>query len=402
MRPLVATIDLSAIAHNYAVAQRCAPGRQVFAVVKANAYGHGAREVVTALHDVADGFAVASLEEAAEVRALHGEARILLLQGCFVAQDYLFAAQLGLDVVLHTEAQAQQLLAAQLARPLNVWLKLDSGMHRLGFSAEALREWHARLHGAAQVAELNLLSHFACADERGSAMTELQLECFLDLLDLDFAQRSLANSAAILTIPAAHMDWLRPGIMLYGATPFADLSAAELGVRPAMSLTAQLIACRDIAPGEGVGYGGTWRAERASRIGTVSCGYADGYPRHAPNGTPVLINGQRVPLVGRVSMDMLTVDLTDMPSAREGDAVELWGGRICRSMKWRKQPVPSAMNCSARLRRVCRAAIDMVERLHQSSPLGTLSTSRCRRALSLSSPPSPHIAHPERPRLFTR
>ncbi len=328
MRPLVATIDLSAIAHNYAVAQRCAPGRQVFAVVKANAYGHGAREVVTALHDVADGFAVASLEEAAEVRALHGEARILLLQGCFAAQDYLFAAQLGLDVVLHTEVQAQQLLEAQLTRPLNVWLKLDSGMHRLGFSAEALREWHARLNGVAQVAELNLLSHFACADERGSEMSELQLECFLDLLDLDFAQRSLANSAAILTIPAAHMDWLRPGIMLYGATPFADLSAAELGVRPAMSLTAQLIACRDIAPGEGVGYGGAWRAERASRIGTVSCGYADGYPRHAPSGTPVLINGQRVPLVGRVSMDMLTVDLTDMPSAREGDAVELWGAQL--------------------------------------------------------------------------
>ena len=328
MRPLVATVDLSAIAHNYALAKRCAPGRQAFAVVKANAYGHGVREVVTALHDVADGFAVASLEEAAEVRALQGEARILLLEGCFEADEYAFAAQLGLDVVLHSDQQAQQLLAANLARPLNLWLKLDSGMHRLGFSAAAVRDWHGRLQRAEQVAELNLLSHFACADERGSETTELQLEQFLDLLDLDFAQRSLANSAAILTIPAAHMDWLRPGIMLYGATPFADLSAAQLGLRAAMSLTAQLIACREIAAGETVGYGNTWRAERASRIGTVSCGYADGYPRHAPTGTPVVILGQRVPVVGRVSMDMLMVDLTDLPQAVQGDAVELWGAQL--------------------------------------------------------------------------
>ncbi|MGB4073833.1 alanine racemase [Pseudomonas sp.] len=328
MRPLVATIDLSAIVHNYAVAKRCAPGRQAFAVVKANAYGHGVREVVTALHDVADGFAVASLEEAAEVRALHGTARILLLEGCFEAAEYQFAAQLGLDLVLHSEPQAQLLLAASLARPLNVWLKLDSGMHRLGFSAATLREWHGRLQAAVQVAELNLLSHFACADERGSEMTELQLERFLDVLDLDFGQRSLANSAAILTIPAAHMDWLRPGIMLYGASPFTELGAAELGLRPAMSLTAQLIACREVAVGETVGYGGNWRAERPSRIGTVSCGYADGYPRHAPSGTPVIVGGQRVALVGRVSMDMLTVDLTDLPAAEVGDAVELWGAQL--------------------------------------------------------------------------
>lgn len=328
MRPLVASIDLSAIIHNYAVAKRCAPGREAFAVVKANAYGHGVREIVTALYDHADGFAVASLEEAAEVRALHGSARILLLEGCFEADEYQVAAQLGLDVVVHGEQQAQQLLAANLTRSVSVWLKLDGGMHRLGFSAAVLREWHARLRAAVQVAELNLLSHFACADERGSEMTELQLERFLDLLDLDFDQRSLANSAAILTIPAAHMDWLRPGIMLYGATPFADLSAAELGLRPVMSLTAQLLACRDVAPGEAVGYGCSWRAQRPSRIGTVSCGYADGYPRHAPTGTPVVLHGQRVPLVGRVSMDMLTIDLTDLPAATEGDTVELWGAQL--------------------------------------------------------------------------
>jgi alanine racemase len=328
MRPLVATIDLAAIRHNYAVAKRCAPGRQAFAVVKANAYGHGVREVVTALVEQVDGFAVACLEEAVEVRSLCSETRILLLEGCFDAAEYQLAGQLGLDLVLHGEQQAADFLAAKLSRPLKVWLKLDSGMHRLGFSAPALRAWHGRLQGAMQVAELNLISHFACADERGHELTEQQLEAFLDVLDLDFAQRSLANSAAILTIPAAHMDWLRPGIMLYGATPFAELGAAELGLVPAMTLTAQLIACRDVAVGESVGYGASWRAERPSRIGTVSCGYADGYPRHAPSGTPLLVRGQRVALAGRVSMDMLAIDLTDLPDARVGDEVQLWGAQL--------------------------------------------------------------------------
>ena len=328
MRPLVATIDLAAVRHNYALAKRCAPGRRAFAVVKANAYGHGVREVVSALHDQADGFAVASLDEAAEVRAMHGTARILLLEGCFAADELPMAAHLGLDLVLQGAEQVEALLAVSLPRPLNIWLKLDSGMHRLGLAADGVRQQFPRLRGAAQVAELNLLSHFACADERGHSLSELQLECFLELLDLDFDQRSLANSAAVLMIPAAHMDWLRPGIMLYGATPFADLSAAELGLRPAMTLSAQLIAVRDVAAGDSVGYGAGWIAERPSRIGTVSCGYADGYPRHAPSGTPVLIHGQRVPLAGRVSMDMLTVDLTDLPEAMVGDAVELWGAQL--------------------------------------------------------------------------
>ncbi|SDI03034.1 alanine racemase [Pseudomonas panipatensis] len=328
MRPLIAHIDLAAIRHNYDLAKRCAPGRQAFAVVKANAYGHGVREVVTCLQDLADGFAVASLEEAAEVRALHGNARILLLEGCFEPNEYRVAAQLCLDVVVQNEAQAAALLAGALPAALNVWLKLDSGMHRLGFSASALRECFTRLRGAGQVAELNLISHFACADLRGHSLNEDQLACFLALLDLDFDQRSLANSAAVLTIPAAHMDWIRPGIMLYGATPFADLSAAELGLQPAMTLSARLIAIREVAPGESVGYGAAWVAQRPSRIGTVSCGYADGYPRHAPSGTPLLVNGQRAALAGRVSMDMLAVDLTDLPDAALGDPVELWGKHL--------------------------------------------------------------------------
>ncbi|WP_263140910.1 alanine racemase [Pseudomonas sp. RIT-PI-AD] len=328
MRPLIASVDLAALRHNHAVAKRCAPGRQVFAVVKANAYGHGVREVVSALHDEADGFAVACLEEAAEVRAMHGTARILLLEGCFEANEYRVAAQLGLDVVVQDRRQAEALLAQPLSKPLAVWLKLDSGMHRLGFSATELRLWHLRLQDAAQVAELNLISHFACADERGHPLTEQQVEAFLDLLDLDFNQRSLANSAAILSIPAAHMDWVRPGIMLYGATPFADLSAQELGLRPVLSLEAELIGVRDVAVGESVGYGAHWVAMRPARIGTVSCGYADGYPRHAPAGTPVLVDGQRVELAGRVSMDMLTLDLSDHPGIQVGAKVELWGAQL--------------------------------------------------------------------------
>ena len=327
MRPLVATIDLSAIRHNYALAKGCAPGRQAFAVVKANAYGHGAREVVSALTE-ADGFAVACLEEAGEVRALHGAARVLLLQGCFEAAEYRMAAQLALDVVVQSREQAEALLETSLARPLNVWLKLDSGMHRLGFGAAELRAWHARLSGAAQVAELNLISHFACADLPEHPLNRLQLDCYRSLDDLPFARRSLANSAAILTRPEAHLDWLRPGIMLYGASPFADRPAAELGLKTAMSLGGVLIAVREVPAGDSVGYGASWVAPRPTRIGTLSCGYADGYPRTAPAGTPVLVGGQRVPLVGRVSMDMLMVDLSNVPQAQVGSPVELWGAQL--------------------------------------------------------------------------
>ncbi len=328
MRPLIATVDLAAIRHNHAIAKRCAPGRQTFAVVKANAYGHGIREVVSTLHDEADGFAVASLEEAADVRAMHGLARILLLEGCFEPGEYRIAAHLGLDVAVRDDDQAEALLASDPGKPLAVWLKLDSGMHRLGFAPEALRGWHARLQDAPQAAELNLMSHLACADERGHPLTEQQMEMFLDLLDLDFNRRSLANSAAILTIPAAHMDWVRPGILLYGATPFADLGVDELGLRPAMTLEAKLIGVREVETGASVGYGADWIAERPTRIGTVSCGYADGYPRHAPAGTPVWLGGQRVPLVGRVSMDLLTVDLSGRPDLAVGASVELWGAHL--------------------------------------------------------------------------
>lgn len=326
MRPVVATIDLAAVVANYQLAKRCAPERQAFAVVKANAYGHGVREVVGALH-AADGFAVACLEEAIEVRAVNGAARIVLLQGCFSDDEYLIASELGLDLVVQGQEQLQALLNSPLKRAVNVWLKLDTGMHRLGFSESALREAFSALAASPNVAEINLISHFACADLRGHPMIEDQVEQYLKVMDLPFTHRSFANSAAILTIPAAHMDWIRPGIMLYGASPFAELSAADLGLRAVMTLTARVTAIRLVAQGESVGYGATWVAAQDSRIATVSCGYADGYPRHAPSGTPVVINGQRAPLAGRVSMDMLAVDVTGL-SVNVGDAVELWGKQL--------------------------------------------------------------------------
>lgn len=324
MRPLVAHVDLSALRHNYALARREAGDRPAFAVVKANAYGHGVRAVVEAL-DEADGFAVACLEEALEVRRCRPQARILVLQGVFGSEDWQHAAQLGLDVAVQGREQLESLLACQVVQPLRLWLKLDSGMHRLGFDLAALREAHARLQGAAQVAELNLFSHFACADLPEHLLNRQQLDAFTALDDLSFTQRSLANSAAIFACRAAHRDWLRPGIMLYGASPFVERPAATLGLQPVMHLQGALIGVREVAAGESVGYGASWVAAQPTRIGTLSCGYADGYPRSAPPGTPVLVAGRRVPLVGRVSMDMLTVDLSAVPEAQVGTPVELWG-----------------------------------------------------------------------------
>ncbi|TBU87248.1 alanine racemase [Phytopseudomonas dryadis] len=323
MRPLCALVDLAAIRHNHAVARRCAPGSKVFAVVRANAYGHGVREVVTALHADADGFAVATLEEAAEVRAMHGQARILVLQGCFTGEALPMAAHLSLDLLLHSREQVQALLGATLSQPLRVWLALGSEPCQPGFAPWALREVAASLHGAPQVAEVNLLGQLACAEAPVDAVIARQMACVAELLDLPFSQRSLAASAATLSLPAAHMDWVRPGSMLYGASPFTDRDAAQLGLQPALSLNARLMAVRDLATDGCVG-----RDAAPSRIGVVSCGYADGYPGQAPGGTPLLVRGRRVPLVGRVAMDMLCVDLGALPDARVGDEVQLWGALL--------------------------------------------------------------------------
>jgi alanine racemase len=323
MRPLVARIHAAALTHNLNIAREHATGARVMAVVKADAYGHG---ITTAMHAfaTADGLGVLALDEAIALRAAGWRKPVLLLEGPFDAQDMRRAAELELHVVLHG---AHQLSWLDAALPAGVFVKLDSGMHRLGFAPEALGAVLEALRG--RIADITLMTHFARADE--DCGVAAQLEAFRratrghDLpLSLDLPV-SLANSAALLRYPETCVGWVRPGIMLYGSSPFGDVNASQLGLWPAMSLASELIAVRDLAPGDAVGYGGSFVADRAMRVGVVACGYADGYPRHAPTGTPVAVGGMVTRLLGRVSMDMLGVDVSDIADARPGAPVLLWG-----------------------------------------------------------------------------
>ncbi len=325
-RPIAATLDLAALRHNLGVVRQHAPRSRALAVIKADAYGHGLLRTARALSD-ADGFALLELEGAVRLRDAGFQQRIVLLEGIFEPRDVPLLTQYRLSTVVHNHEQIALLKAAPAGAALDVLLKLNSGMNRLGFSAahaplEALRSNLA-------VGEITLMTHFANADDaRGVAW---QLETIERLVkDLGFVRgvtlpRSFANSAAILRYPQTHGDWVRPGIMLYGSTPFADVPAATLGLKPVMTLTSAIIAVQSLKAGDTVGYGGTFTAQHAMRMGVVACGYADGYPRHAPNCTPVLVNGRRTGTVGRVSMDMLCVDLTALPDAGVGAPVELWG-----------------------------------------------------------------------------
>ena len=321
-RPIVATIDLTAIAANVARVRRYAPGAEVIAVVKANAYGHGLLRVLPALSD-ADGVALIELDGALALRAAGYRRPILLLEGFFEARELDSIGREAIGVVVHDLEQVRQLESAQLERPIDVYVKANTGMNRLGFAPEQVAPVCSRLAGAGSVASVRLLTHFARADEDdGIAEAKRRFEQATAHLPY---RRSLANSAGVVRYAAVGGDSVRPGIMLYGATPFASRSAQSLGLAPAMTLTSKLIAVQTLAPGDSVGYGGTFHAPRPMRVGVVACGYADGYPRHAPNGTPVLISGHRVPMAGRVSMDMLTVDLSDVPEATVGTDVVLWG-----------------------------------------------------------------------------
>lgn len=323
-RAACARIDLGALRHNLAIARSSAPSSRVMAVVKADAYGNGSVACAQALDD-ADGFAVVGLEEAAVLRDAGIDKRILLLEGFFEPSELPEIRKLGLDIVVHAREQIDALEAAGLTDPISVWLKIDTGMHRLGIDPAEVPACVARLGDIPAVRDLQLMTHLACADERGSAYTRTQLQRFFQTCEGYDHMRSIANSAAILGWPEAHADWVRPGIMLYGSSPFENGEAGEENLRAVMSLESELIAVRDLAAGEPVGYGCTWRAERDGRIGVVAIGYADGYPRHAPSGTPVLVDGLRTSLVGRVSMDMITVDLDPVPDAGPGSSVRLWG-----------------------------------------------------------------------------
>lgn len=324
-RSTVARILTSALRHNATRVRELAPRSRIMACVKGNGYGHGISGAATALGDAVDGFAVATLDEGLTLRAAGIEHPILLLQGPHAAQDIREAARRRFILCLHGEHQLAWLAAQPQTQRPDCWLNIDTGMHRLGFAPDAVAQAHRRLQALGAAAPIVLCTHFAAANLPSDTRTDAQLRCFdRSVADLGGAH-SCANSAAICTFPASHRDWVRPGYMLYGGSPVDDRAARDLQLRPAMEFSAEIIALRDIAVGEGVGYGGRWRAARPSRIATLAAGYGDGYPRHAPDGTPVRIGRQCSPLAGRVSMDMITVDVTDNPEAVVGGRAILWG-----------------------------------------------------------------------------
>jgi len=330
-RPIEALIHPDALAHNLKCARDHAPDAKVWGVVKANAYGHGIERAYAGLQ-AADGLALLDLAEAERVRALGWRGPVLLLEGCFEARDLELCSRLGLWHTVHCEAQIDWLATHKTTWPHHVFLKMNSGMNRLGFTPDAFRSAWQRLSGLTQVDEITLMTHLSDADgdletSRGIAHQIAAFEAVTHDLPGD---RSISNSAATLrfapTQPAVRGDWVRPGIMLYGSSPdFPAHNIAQWGLQPTMTLRSRLIATQLLQAGDTVGYGSTFTADRAMHIGVVACGYADGYPRLAPTGTPVLVNGVRTRLVGRVSMDMVTVDLTPVPQAEVGSEVTLWG-----------------------------------------------------------------------------
>lgn len=323
-RPIQAHIDLNALESNLHIARRATSAR-IMAVIKANAYGHGLLRAAEALAE-ADGFALLDIQDAVRLREAGYRQTLLLLEGFFDAQDLALVAEYDLSCVVHSVWQIALLDAYPRRAALDVWLKVNSGMNRLGFAPGRVAEAMEALRRHAAVREITLMSHFSDADEaRG---VSVQLELFNGVASAYRGARSLANSAALLRYPATHGDWVRPGIMLYGASPFAEASAQSMGLKPAMTLSSRIIATQDLSAGDRVGYGGLFCADRAMRIGIVACGYADGYPRHAPNGTPIRVDGQQTQLLGRVSMDMLYVDLSALPQAGVGSEVVLWGAGL--------------------------------------------------------------------------
>lgn len=326
-RPISARIDPAALLHNYQLARGRAGGARALAVVKAEAYGHGLLRVARALGEQADGFALLDIADGVALREAGYRQPILLLEGFFEAADLPLCAEYALTPAIHRVEQLAMIRAAALPARLPVWLKLNTGMNRLGLTEADLPAVRRELAASHAIGAITLLTHFAEAD--GGRGIAWQLENFARMRaawpEAAAWPLSTANSAAILRHPRSAHDWVRPGIMLYGGSPFADVSAASLGLRPAMTLSSRIIGVQTVPPGGRVGYGGLFEARDTTRVGIVACGYADGYPRHAPCGTPILVDGQRTRTVGRVSMDMLACDLTDLPQAGIGSRVTLWG-----------------------------------------------------------------------------
>ncbi len=327
-RPARALIDLKALRANLQRVRAAAPGTRVLAIIKANGYGHGIIRVAESLHE-ADAFGVACLEEGILLREAGIAHPIVLLEGFFEAAELPEIARNHLSVVIHHEQQLRLLEKATLARPLSAWLKIDTGMHRLGFPAAQAAAAFERLRACRNVVpRIRLMTHFANADDRDDPRTEQQLALFRQAVGDLPGERSLANSGGILGWPHSHADWVRPGIMLYGASPFTGSTGADEGLQPVMTLSSRLIAVNPLRKGDPVAYGGAFVCPEDMPVGVVGIGYGDGYPRGIAAGTPVWLRGRRVPIIGRVSMDMICIDLRGIPGAAIGDEVELWGRHL--------------------------------------------------------------------------
>lgn len=325
-RPAQITINLTALRHNLQQVRDMAPGVSVLAMVKSNAYGHGIERIALALTDV-EAFGVASSEEGLLLRNAGIKNPIFLMEGLFDAQELPLAVTHNFTLIVHEAHQIEMLESMpELSKPLAVWLKIDTGMHRLGFRPSEARDMYRRLKNCSAVQkDVGLMTHFASANSIERAHTLQQIELFNSITEGLEGPRSLTNSAGIIAWPSAHANWIRPGILLYGASPLAGHRGVEHHLHPVMTLSSELIAIHQLAKGERVGYGGTWTCPEDMCVGVVGIGYGDGYPHHVKSGAPVLVNGRPCPLVGQVAMDMLTVDLRTQPEAKIGDPVLLWG-----------------------------------------------------------------------------
>ncbi len=324
-RPSRVVIDKQALKHNLQRVRELAPNSKIMAIIKADAYGHGLVRVAQTLSD-ADAFGVACLEEAEQLRAAAIKNPIVLLEGPHKAIDLPRIVQLQLDVVIHNDLQLEILEQAKLNEPLQVWLKIDTGMHRLGFPVDKISDILERLSSCPNVnLAPKLMTHFATANEKDNPLTKQQLELFNKTSDGLKYEKTIANSAAIINFPETHVDWIRPGLMLYGVSPMKEDHASEQGLKSVMTLESEIISIQHLSKDDSVGYGATWRCPEDMPVGVVAAGYGDGFPRHAKSGTPILVNDVRCSLIGRASMDMLTVDLRNQPNAKIGDRVVLWG-----------------------------------------------------------------------------
>lgn len=358
-----AVLNLDAVQHNLSIVRSYAPNAKVMAVIKANGYGHGLLRIAEALQQV-DAFAVARVDEGIRLRKAGFKNRIAILEGFTCAEELEELLHYQLDAVVHSLLQLEILEARTVQGACAVWLKLDTGMGRLGFKAKEFSSVYQRLNRCALVKQpISLMTHFANADDINDDKTLKQISLFNETVAGLSGELSMANSAGILGWKQSLRDWVRPGIMLYGISPFPDSTGQHLGLKPVMELHSRLIAVKEIEAGDTVGYGGSWICENPTRLGVVAIGYGDGYPRNAKVGTPVLVNGHRVPLIGRVSMDMVTVDLETQAQAKPGDPVTLWGeGLPVEEIAMWADTIPYTLVCGVTRR------VQLVEKQYAPSP----------------------------------